>query len=325
MSEGAEMWQTRSGMRIFLPLGGLSRLIPQLKRIRHLWLVTTRHFRGSLRHTLWRLLRVLSRRAVDRGIRRAADGRNYRLLETHLAGRLYELWTTPSGALIAIRDRRPELEFEFEGEPGPSANNVHEQVIGYLNGLFANAGYEVRVDKDLGQMVNGAWKSQSKLRPDLQVTDKRTGKTFYVEVDSDPSNGDEHRRQIQQKFPGATTILIGYDHARGAPTFATAVDTKGASSKVQALLKDMNKTNWKVLDIFRAMKRARLGQNTSGQKKVQRGRQASQERQRPSRQQQIAQLRGSRSNRPPNISGAVRQAPGGGRHRESEHFSEMYF
>ena len=330
------MWQTQSGARIFVPVGGLERLVPEVKRARHLWLATNGLFRGSLRGALLKLLGVLARRAIDRGEWQAGDGKNYRLFESHLLGRRYQLWTRSTGALVAIRNLVVEDEFEFEGEPGPSANNVHEQVIGYLNGLFSNANFDVRVDKDIGQgRPNGQWVTKTtsdrstipdalatKIRPDLQVTDKRTGRTFYVEVDSDPKNGEEHRRLIQQHYPGAPTILIGFDHKSGAPTFKTTVDSAGAPRNIKKLLADMKGQEWKVLDLFKAMNDARVARDAAILAPVKNTTHAAIDNRLRARQRRSAQLRRSRINRPPAISGAIRRTSRGGRHREAEFFTE---
>ena len=302
------MWQTLTGENVFVPSGGLQKLIPQLKRTSHLWYAAMQQFQGNLRLTLLRLLGLLAKRATLRHEQQAPDGINLLLFVAKFGERDYELWTRPNGAIIAIRPAASSFEFEFEHDPGPSANNVHEQVIGYLHGLFDRQGYEVRVDKDLGHKVGSSWKSIAKLRPDLQVTDKQ-GNTYYIEDDSSEGNGLDHRSEIKKRLPNSKTILIGYDHSSGKPTFKTKLDDKGAPSQIHDLLKHIQGQNWKVVDMYKAMQNAKVGNAKAVAH--------------PKRRREIAAFRQSRSNRPPNIGGAVRRTPRGGRHRESEHFSEL--
>lgn len=328
------MWQTQAGETIFVPSGGLEKLIPQLKRTNHLWYAAIRQFRGSLRPTLLRLLGFLARRAMYRQLHQAADGNTYKKFETQFGERVYEIWTRPSGALVALRLRQVDDDFEFEGEPGPSANNVHEQLVGQLRDLFTHYGYEVRVDKGLGQKKGEDWnyvripnKGKKVLRPDIQITDPITKKTVSIEVDSKWKNSVEHQKRISQAFPGQNPILIEFRHRPGASTFTSNGNYNLAEGRVrELLLKHLGEAKkdktWDVFNLFdktvknrtkhdRAEVRSTTAPNLSKKAQL------------LSRKQKIATLRQSRSNRPPNIGGAVRRTPHGGRHRESEHFSEL--
>lgn len=328
------MWQTQTGERIFVPIGGLEKLVPQLKRSSHLWYAATRQFQGSLRLTLLRLLGLLARRAVFRRQHIASDANTYRKFETQFGDRAYQLWTRPSGALVALRLRQVDDVFEFEGEPGPSANNVHEQLVSQLRDLFTHYNYDVRVDKGLGEKKGEDWvytripnKGKKVLRPDIQITDPLTKKTISIEVDSKWQNSVDHQKRISQAFPGQNPILIEFKHEAGAPTFTSKGNYDLAEGRVHDLLirhmGDANKDKkWDVFNLFNMMVENRAKNDGTATPQPRRPSLLTKGQLR-SRKQQIATLRQSRSNRPPNIGGAVRRTPRGGRHRESEHFSEL--
>src|SRR5262249_26379501 len=151
----------------------------------------------------------------------------YRVFETAFAGQTYDLWTRPSGALVAIRVHSADWAYEFEGEPGASPNAVHEQLVSYLRGLFEARGYTVRENKELGRMVNGEWKILSAEKPDLQVTDRR-GNTHYIEVDSKKDSGRAHLDKINDAIKRADkssantpVALVHFNFRPGDKTFTT--------------------------------------------------------------------------------------------------------
>jgi hypothetical protein len=245
-------------------------LIPHLKKSHRLWRIIGSAFLGSLKRTLTELIGLLARRAVYRGPRESLAGNAYRLFESHVASRRYFLWTLPDGAIVAIRDIL--VEQEFFGEPGASANSLHEALLRYYRYILENQGYEVRMDKQLGKMVGDKWQlRKSMVRPDLQVYDPRTRRMFHVEVDSKTDNSREHRQRLQRLNRNVPLIFVTFDMQAGEPKFQTSLATSGPARQARTigrLFQSGPQKTWSEDGLMGATMRAWMRNRQERQKRV---------------------------------------------------------
>lgn len=302
------MWQTATGRVIFVKRGQLSPLIADLKKTHDLWLRAVRDTRGSIRMSVLRLLGRLVRQAGPARTERSVNGIPIWVHPTTFAGQTYDLLTRPSGALVGLRERAVDWEFEFEGEPGISANSIHEMLLTYYRNMLEAKGYEVRVNKQKGDMDGDSWKvdGATRLRPDLQVRDK-TGKMFLVELDSKPASSRAHRDALRAAAPNIPLVLLTFNHKPGEDRFRTSFlpgHSPALPRDVLQIFQRARTKDWTELSLARSLYQAA----------------------RAKRQQELAARRAAArrrplSNKPPTASGTVRRTPTGGMHKEQEFLS----